>query len=223
MSEQFKVAELLINEVFSQYERFFNLNCWSFTDVRPFSWYNYHQPDQGMFNVNVRYTSVLDKTEIVDYLSKIRSSRRQELKKAHDINIQECSDVEVLDKLHDETFKRQGIQRSPEEQRVFRQIAENALNNKFGKLLTAQIDDEIVSAVLILFDGKTAYYQFGATTPEFRNSGASTKTLYEAILCSFNELGVEKFDFVGVNSPQRGDFKLSFNGALVPYFQLSLA
>jgi hypothetical protein len=29
-------------------------------------------------------------------------------------------------------------------------------------------------------------------------------------------------DFVGVNSPQRGDFKLSFNPELVPYFEVHL-
>jgi len=34
--------------------------------------------------------------------------------------------------------------------------------------------------------------------------------------------GLQRFDFVGVNSPQRGDFKLSFNAELVPYQEVHL-
>jgi hypothetical protein len=32
--------------------------------------------------------------------------------------------------------------------------------------------------------------------------------------------GLRELDFVGVNSPARGDFKLSFNPALTLYFDL---
>jgi hypothetical protein len=33
---------------------------------------------------------------------------------------------------------------------------------------------------------------------------------------------LQRFDFVGVNSPQRGDFKLSFNAELAPYQEVHL-
>jgi hypothetical protein len=35
--------------------------------------------------------------------------------------------------------------------------------------------------------------------------------------------GLAEVDFVGVNSPNRGDFKLSFNPDLRPYFDLDWA
>jgi lipid II:glycine glycyltransferase (peptidoglycan interpeptide bridge formation enzyme) len=65
-------------------------------------------------------------------------------------------------------------------------------------------------------DSKCAYYLFGANDPELREANASSKLLIDNIVI-FADQGLEKFDFVGVNSPQRGDFKLSFNAELIPY------
>jgi hypothetical protein len=41
-------------------------------------------------------------------------------------------------------------------------------------------------------------------------------------ICMARELGCKYLDFVGVNSPRRGDYKLSFNGKLTPYYEVSL-
>jgi hypothetical protein len=38
----------------------------------------------------------------------------------------------------------------------------------------------------------------------------------------FAQQGLKKFDFVGVNSPNRGDFKMSFGAELIGYNQISL-
>jgi len=69
-------------------------------------------------------------------------------------------------------------------------------------------------------DSDCAYYLFGANDPDLRYANASSKLLIENIAI-FAAQGLKRFDFVGVNSPQRGDFKLSFNAELVPeYFYL---
>jgi lipid II:glycine glycyltransferase (peptidoglycan interpeptide bridge formation enzyme) len=60
---------------------------------------------------------------------------------------------------------------------------------------------------------------FGATKPEMRHSGAATKLMFENIYRA-KESGIQELDFVGVNSPQRGDFKLSFNAELKLYFDV---
>ena len=65
------------------------------------------------------------------------------------------------------------------------------------------------------------YYQFGANDPDYRSSGASAHLMFETI-CMLAKRGIELIDFVGVNSPSRGDYKLSFNPTLKPYYVVSL-
>jgi hypothetical protein len=36
-------------------------------------------------------------------------------------------------------------------------------------------------------------------------------------------MGLLEFDFVGANSPQRGDYKISFNADIKPYFSSSIS
>ncbi|HPT40885.1 MAG TPA: GNAT family N-acetyltransferase, partial [Candidatus Gastranaerophilaceae bacterium] len=65
------------------------------------------------------------------------------------------------------------------------------------------------------------YYLFGANDPEYRNLFGGNFLMLNMIRDAF-ENDIEKIDFVGVNSPNRGDYKLSYNGELKPYFILKL-
>jgi hypothetical protein len=35
-----------------------------------------------------------------------------------------------------------------------------------------------------------------------------------------SEMGLKKIDFIGINSPNRGDFKLSFNPKIFQYYEV---
>jgi lipid II:glycine glycyltransferase (peptidoglycan interpeptide bridge formation enzyme) len=85
----------------------------------------------------------------------------------------------------------------------------------------AYLGDIPVSAVLFIYDDRTAYYLFGANDPEYRNTSAGTFLLMQLIKDAFAN-GLDEVDFVGVNSPNRGDYKISFNADLEPYFVTSL-
>ena len=76
--------------------------------------------------------------------------------------------------------------------------------------------------VFFVSDEKCAYYLFGANDPDLRDAHASAKLFIDNI-AAFAARGLERFDFVGVNSPQRGDFKLSFNPELIPYQEVHLS
>ena len=77
-----------------------------------------------------------------------------------------------------------------------------------------------IAAILYLVDDRTVYYLFGANHPEFRKMGGGTLLVAEMIKDAFVR-GVAEVDFVGVNSPNRGDYKISFNAELKPYFVAS--
>ena len=73
-----------------------------------------------------------------------------------------------------------------------------------------------MSANLFLHDRDCSYYFLGANDPHFRGTGAGTSLLIEQIHRSILA-GKKNVDMVGVNSPNRGDYKTSFNAELVMY------
>ena len=77
--------------------------------------------------------------------------------------------------------------------------------------------DTVVAATLFLHDDRSSYYLFGATDPAFRRTGAGTFVLLKMIERSL-AAGTKEVDVVGVNSPNRGDFKTSFNARIEPFF-----
>jgi len=222
VSRQFEITEYLLNELISIYggisQTHFRLQ-----DYRPFLWYNYSTPEKGIFKLVLNYTAILNLEQynnLEEYLASIRTVRRQEYKKAKDfgIKIVDSTDVDLLCRLHNLTFLRQGIKQDPLEENLVRSISQNALAKGYGRLQVAMIDEKPASAILFLLDEKRGYYMFGANDPEYRKSFASTLLLVENIWrCKLD--GLKEVDFVGCNSPQRGDYKLSFNGELVPYFE----
>jgi lipid II:glycine glycyltransferase (peptidoglycan interpeptide bridge formation enzyme) len=126
--------------------------------------------------------------------------------------------VDLLDRLHALTFARQNIERDPDEVRLLRSVSRAALEKGFGELLTCvSPDGAVVSATLFLFDRDCAYYWVAANDPEYRKTGCASYLLIENIRY-WQKKGLRALDFVGINSPNRGDFKTSFNAVPVPYF-----
>jgi len=225
VSSQFEITEFIINHLVSLYgmvsQTHFRLN-----DYRPFLWHNYHTPEKGQFKLTLNYTPILrlDSYKILeDYLAKVRSVRRQEYNKTINagIKVVDSNDIELLVHLHKLTFVRQGLEYDPNEEQHVRSISKIALEKGFGRLQIAMIGDKPASAIMFLLDKKRGYYMFGANDPEYRKSFASTLLLVENIWkCKAD--GLIEVDFVGCNSPQRGDYKLSFDGELVSYFETNL-
>lgn len=220
---EYDLTDFFIQELIVIYGNFNMSLSPSFSDIRPFLWYNYDKPTLAQFSIQNRYTSSLDihGFEMSQYLSSIRSVRRQERKKFSG-DIVDCDDVDVFLNLYLKTFERQGIIVAPERQMLVRNIIKSSLRNGYGQMKKAVTASGIASMTLFVFDHNRAYYLFGANDPGLRNSGASTALMINNIF-SMSEKGLSQIDFVGVNSPNRGDFKLSFNSALVPYHEVSLA
>ena len=198
----------------------------SFEDLRSFLWFHFKEPDKGLFNLNIRYSALLDLNEICSFdkvIANVRSVRRQEYRRClkNGYVIEDTSNVEVLDYLHKMTFERQGLKRSKGEEVLTTSLAKAAVEQGFGRILLCKSpDQEPASASLFLFDHKSAYYLIGANNPEHRNSGSGTVIILEQIQRSI-EQGIKSIDFLGVNSPNRGDFKTSFNARLVQYVNVT--
>jgi hypothetical protein len=221
LTHDFKTVEYFIKQLTDHYKQFSFCHSWRLRDLRPFQWHNYHEPEKGRFKVDLRYTGVLDLQQFdsfEEYLSSVRTVRRQEYKKSsQSLKFQISEDVSLLDVLHAKTFERQNIERGDRDSILVQSICKHAIAGGYGKMSIAYLDDVPVSAVLFVYDDRAAYYLFGANDPMYRNTSAGAFLLMQMIKDAF-DLSLGEVDFVGVNSPNRGDFKISFNADLKPYF-----
>ena len=218
-----EVSAFMIESLSKKYGKIAQCMHSSWRDMRSFLWFNYHTPDQGLFKLIPRYTAYLrlDQFEdFDDYCMSVRKVRRYEYKQAikNHLQAQESDDIEELTRLDTLTFNRQGGGRPEYLTGLIKKITRSALEHHFGRLLFCKdADGNVLSANLFLFDKNCAYYQIGANDPQYRDTFSGTFLVFEQIKYCF-EKNIPCVDFVGVNSPNRGDFKMSFNPSLACYF-----
>jgi hypothetical protein len=221
VSYEFKVVDFLLQEIIKNFKKICLCNSWKLNDLRNFQWFNFSDQALPKFKIDLRYTGIVKllKSEIFeDYINKIRSVRRQEFRKSSKVlDFLISEDVSILNDLHIKTFERQGISRSTEQSNLLVSITSNAIKKGYGKLGFALYEGKPISAIFFTYDDRVAYYLFGANDPEFRHLYGSTFLMLNFIKL-FIPMGIEEIDMCGVNSPDRGDFKTSFNAELKPYF-----
>ena len=129
--------------------------------------------------------------------------------------------VEILDALHNLTFERQGLERSDGEKFLAVNFSKIAIEKGFGRLMICNTrEGDPVSASVFLLDKIRWYYLIGATNPEYRKYGVGSFTLFHQLKKCFED-GLNEVDFIGINSPQRGYFKTSFNAEPKIYFEMT--
>ncbi len=225
LSYNLKVLEFSLENICSKYEHISFCNSCNFNDLRAFLWFNYHSKEKNKFNTEIFYTGIINKklyNSFEDYLKNVRTVRRQEFKKASDeLIFKKSSDWKLLLKLYEKTLKRQEILISNEEKFLLPSIVKNALEKGYGKMFVAYFNEEPISSVFFLNDDRTVYYLIGASDPNYRKKYGSTFLLLNSIKDFFSS-DLDHFDFVGTNSPNRGDYKLSFNCELVQFSFLKI-
>ena len=206
--------------------------CWvlhhALKDLRGFQWEEFTRTKSngtGRLELLLRYSgivSVADYPSWEAYLMSVRKCRRYEMRKAEKdaFAIEASDDLGLFRDLYKETFQRQGIEVAGSQIELAVAMTGSALEHGYGEMLISRSPKgEPASATVFFYDSHAGYYIFGCNHPEFRKSGASSFLLMENIRRGFAR-GLQWIDLVGVNSPNRGDFKTSFNAEPVPFFVL---
>lgn len=220
--DEFRLTDFLIKELTTRYTVLNSAMCWTFEDLRPFLWHHHGMPGQPRFLVALRYTAVLQLQTLDPSRPTVawRACRRQELRKAAQIVTSESDDVDEFLRIYQRTFVRQGLTLPESQADLVRRITHSALAGGYGRLSACKVCKETAAMSLFLYDRKRAYHLFAANEPEHRGTGAATRLMLDNIL-EARHRGLFELDFVGVNSPTRGDFKISFNPQLKSYFELT--
>lgn len=223
VKRQMDLLDFLLMETAQRYKRISFCLHHAVEDLRSFQWFHYHEPQLGQFKIDLRYSGILDLSIVGDfegYLSGIRELRRREYKRAktEGFVIEQLNDMDEFKRLYDATFNRQGLDVRPETEKLYFSVTQAAISSGFGRLSVCHDKHgKAASASLFLYDHQCGYYLIGANDPEYRKSGNATYLMLDNIrYCA--ERGLKKVDFVGINSPNRGDYKTSFNARPVPYF-----
>lgn len=82
--------------------------------------------------------------------------------------------------------------------------------------LSAEYHGEIIAGIIMIVDGKRAYYLNGVSKRKLRSLSATNLLLWEAIGIA-KERDVEQFDFVGSDIDRLAKFKKSFGGNIAKY------
>lgn len=230
--DEFHITEFVAERLAENYNSVELTLSPNFMDMRPFQWYNYHVADLSRYTINLRYTSHLKISELRDFIGIEEESRlfadmetvrrysvREGRKKGG--KVIEASGCNVLISYYQPLMEAQGKTQSMEKLAIMRRIIDTLSQSGRANVFHVVDANEIVLyAVAYAWDEKRAYYLFGAGHPDVSTSWQGTLLHWESFKYLAQQKGINEVDLEGVNSPQRGWFKLSLGGDLQPYYQV---
>jgi hypothetical protein len=216
-----KVSFALIDALERRYRNISLCHHYNFHDVRPFYFHTYGQGNE--YTATVRYTSVVDLTDMNRAWSNMDDNTRCEIHKGEKRGnrVGESNDFELFDDIHRRTLERQGVKRDIPSEQLAGMYAKLKEENRCQLFLARNSAATTTSACITIWDNKRAYHWLAGSAPEHRNDGSASLTLWTVFQHMSERL--PEIDLVGCNSPKRGAFKAGFGGTLRHYFVTALS
>ena len=199
-------------------------------DMRPYLWHNYHSPEVSeKFALDLRYTSYFDisdinkgKEEETNIFRGLETLRQRNIREARRDGSQTVATgdgtmfVQYYALMMQEKNEPQDSDKLNRLKRLIDGLVED---QKAIVYLTKNKEGKNIYISVFGWDNKRAYYLFGAPVEGANERYKGTISFWDAYH-DLAERGINIVDLEGVNSPQRGWFKLSFGGELMPYYQV---
>lgn len=230
--DEFQITEFIAGEIASRYSSVAVALSPAFEDLRPFLWYRYHDEDSDKFTLDLRYTSCVDISTLRDCVgreeesscfSRMETVRRYSVREARRKGglVRRTSSPERLVGFYRDLMSRQDAPQPEAKLQVMERVMVELLRADRGAVYEVlDVAGTILYAVFYAWDAKRAYYLFGAGRPGTGEPWQGTLAHWEAFKDLSQRLGVMEVDLEGVNSPNRGWFKLGLGGDLRQYYQV---
>ena len=95
------------------------------------------------------------------------------------------------------------------------------IKKKKGFQTNILLNNKIIYSTFLSIHNETACYLYGAGDVKIKERLAGTYCLWKSLEKCLDK-NVNCLDLEGINSPNRGSFKLSFGGKIVNYFTLKI-
>lgn len=213
LSEQKKLMSKLIEQL-PKYSHMQQNWYHAQTNWLPFYW--------RKFNSSLRYTYILNIENLDIVFQQIDSSYRNKIKKAEKlVKVFEGMSPEDFYKINKKTFLRQGIN-LPYSKSFFLNHHLAITKNLSGKIFYAKdSENNIHSALFLIWDKMSSYVHMVGEDPEFRNSGAGILLIWKAINFTKESLGLNNFDFEGSMIEGVEQVRRDYGAIQTPYLQVS--
>ena len=226
---RFEITELAIAHLVANYDSIEWPLSPNTEDMRPFLWHNYHGEKEKQFQMELKYTSYLQIDELVNaedeqmtsIFGHLEARRRRNIREAErsGATIETECPAETLLTFYNQVMADQGqALDSQKATRVKDLIASLTNAEKAFSFLARAKDGEPIYAASFACDCKCAYYLFGGGKTSDKKRYQGTFLFWKAFVFFATMTDIRKIDWEGVNSPQRGWFKLGFGGTLQPYY-----
>lgn len=231
--DDFQLSEFIIDTVLKRYNSV-NLSLTpQYEDMRPFLWFGYNNEKINKFSLDLRYTSYVNISELKaddifedDLLlfKNLEPVRRYGVREARrkfaSISFGKFGDQLIA--FYVAMMKKQGVDVSSNHISNMARVIDGLCDSGLG--IVAQVmnaSGEILYMVMYAWDNKRAYYLYGAGNPIISESWQGSFIHWEVFKYLAKVMKIKEVDLEGVNSPQRGWFKLGFAGNLRPYYQVA--
>lgn len=234
-SERFEITEEIIQFLTEKYNKIFLQLSPEFEDMRPFLWHNYHSDNADeKFKINLRYTSLLNieplfykkpREKDLVYLG-LDNRRQSDITKAEEAGlsfVEEELETRTFIYFYKKTLESQG--KSVDENyltRMERLIDATSGKGILKKYAVKNADNQPTYIVIFGIFNNIGTYIFGSGDSDLMDRYDASFCLWEAMRDLSHNYGISMIDMEGINSPQRGAYKLDFGGSITPYYQVVL-
>ena len=231
--EEFQITDFVAQRLEEEYRNIALALSPSFDDMRPFLWRHYHDADPSMkFRVDLRYTSILDLAPLSDPDADVESTTTfNQMETVRRYSVREArrkggkarrgANSETLVDFYRELMSAQGELQPVEKLQRMQSIMDMLVASGRGEVYEVLDDkDTVVYVVAYGWDRHRAYYLYGAGHPTISHPWQGSLAHWEAFKDLARRVGIREVDLEGVNSPQRGWFKLGFGGDLRKYYHV---
>lgn len=231
--ENFLIIENILEYTHAKYKSFAMSLCATVSDVRPFLWYNYFSNRMNdKCKIDIKYTATLDISELFllkdDFSTKLfdnlADQRKSDIRKAIDARckFQKTNNLDVFVKMYTSMFKHKMIELSENEIKKIRSIITALVFNNLASIfVVSDENNEPMYSCVFSHHQNKGIYLYGAGNKQLMRRYDATYCIWESMK-AINKHGVSDVDFEGVNSPNRGSFKLGFGGRLESYYQITI-
>lgn len=233
-TEHHEITRIIIEFLTQMYQHIdFQLSP-LFEDMRPFLWHNYHSKSANdKFSVTLKYTSFLDihdlfyrkKLKDCNVYKSLDSKRQSDIIKAQSNALTFIVDSVETDEfinLYKMTLSQQNKTINASYLDRMKTLIDNTCESGLLKKYSV-VNNRGITTYIVIFGifNQTGTYIFGAGDPDVMQRYDATFCIWNALNNLSHQYGVSTIDMEGVNSPDRGRFKLSFGGELKTYFRVS--
>ena len=231
--DQFQIIEFVIENLVTKYDKIHLSLDPQVKDIRPFQWFNYNKLGPK-FDISIKYTSLLDITEFKSSKGKdeedlklfknLEPVRRYSIRQAKKENFKIEFDNK-LDKfldLYKKFLSKNNLSDTKNDYKIISNISTELLKKNEGVVSYVYNNkSELIYSILTAWDNTKAYYLYGVASDKNKESWQGTIGIWSILKYIAINKNIKYFDFEGVNSPNRGWFKLGFGGELISYYQIN--